>query len=68
MTRIEAVERINEVVAGCFAYTTSNGIEVTYRGKKSNKIRIENGSVTCTNFQCSAAAHQIAELLGLEVE
>jgi len=65
-TIIEATEIINKEFAGCYASFEGKKISITYRGKKSDKIFIENGEVTMTGgWQVSGIAGQIAERFNL---
>jgi hypothetical protein len=65
-TLIETAEIINKEFAGCYATVEGRKITVTYRGKKSDKIFIENAEVTkIGGFQVAAVAGQIAERFNL---
>lgn len=65
-TIIECSEIINKEFAGCYASVEGKKIEITYRGKKSDKIFIENGEVTKTGgFAVAQVAGQIAEKFNL---
>lgn len=63
-TIIEASEIINNEFAGCFAFVEGKTIEVTVRGKKSDKVYISNGEVSYKG-NCATVAWQIAERLNL---
>jgi len=65
-TIIEASEIINKEFAGCFASVEGKKITVVYRGKKSEKIFIENGEVTMIGgWQVGGVADKIAERFNL---
>jgi hypothetical protein len=65
-TIIECSEIINKEFAGCYASVEGKRIEITYRGKKSEKIFIENGEVTkIGGFSIAQVAGQIAERFNL---
>jgi hypothetical protein len=63
-TIIEAAEIINNEFAGCFAFVEGRTIEVTVRGKKSDKVYICNGEVSYKG-NCASVAGQIAERFDL---
>jgi hypothetical protein len=63
-TIIEAAEIINKEFAGCFAFVEGKKIEVTVRGKKSDKVYIYNGEVSFRG-NCASVAGQIAEKFNL---
>jgi len=63
-TLTEASEIINNEFSGCFAFVDSESIEVTVRGKKSDKVYISNGEVSYKG-NCANVAGQIAERLNL---
>jgi len=63
-TILEATEIINKEFTGCFAYQEGKTIEVTVRGKKSDKVYISNGEVRCKGNTASIAG-QIADRLEL---
>lgn len=66
-TIIEVAEIINNEFAGCFAFVEGRTIEVTYRGKKNQKIIIEDATVISTGgFQTAQVAAQIATRFNLE--
>ena len=65
-TLIEAAEIINKEFAGCYAGVEGKKVTVVYRGKKSDKIFIENGEVTkMGGWQVAGVAGQIAERFNL---
>jgi hypothetical protein len=65
-TITNAAEIINNEFSGCYATVTGKRITVIYRGKKSDKIIIENGEVTKTGgFQVAGVAGQIADKFNL---
>lgn len=61
----EAAEIINNEFTYCFAYVEGATIEVTVRGKKTDKVYIRNGAVSFKG-RCETTAGEIADLLGLE--
>jgi hypothetical protein len=63
-TIIEAAEIIDKEFAGCFAYVEGKTIEVTVRGKKSDKVYISNGEVRYKG-NCITVAGMIAERFNL---
>ncbi|MEL7586638.1 MAG: hypothetical protein AAGU19_07975 [Prolixibacteraceae bacterium] len=63
-TIIECAEIINKEFAGCFAFVEGRDIEVTVRGKKSDKVYISNGEVRYKG-NCATVAGQIAERFNL---
>jgi len=63
-TIIEASEIINNEFAGCFAFVEGKTIEVTVRGKKSDKVYISNGEVSYKG-NCATTAGQIADRFNL---
>ncbi len=66
-TIIEASEIINSEFAGCYASVTGKTIKVTYRGKKKEKIIIENGTISVIGgFQIAQISNQIKERFNLE--
>ena len=65
-TIIEATEIINKEFVGCFASIEGKRITVVYRGKKSERIIIENGEVRKEGgFQVAQVAGKIAERFNL---
>ncbi len=65
-TMIEAAEIINAEFTGCYARVEGRRIEITYRGKKSDRIFIENGEVEkAGGFQVAQVANAIAERFDL---
>lgn len=60
----EASEIINKEFAACFAFVEERSIEVTVRGKKSDKVYISNGEVSFKG-NCESVAIQIATRLNL---
>ena len=63
-TIIECSEIINKEFSACFAYVEGRTIEVTVRGKKSDKVYISNGEVSYKG-NCATVAGQIAERFNL---
>lgn len=65
MTTInEAAEIINKEFAGCFAFIEGKNIEVTVRGKKSDKVYVLDGKVSYKG-NCAVTAGAIAERFNL---
>lgn len=64
ITIIEASEIINKEFAGCFAFVDGKTIEVTVRGKKSDKVYISNGEISYKG-NCAIIAGKIAERFNL---
>lgn len=65
-TIIECSEIINKEFAGCYASIEGKRITVIYRGKRSDKIIIENGEVSKEGgFQVAQVAGKIAERFNL---
>jgi len=65
-TIIEAAEIINKEFAGCYATVEGKRITVIYRGKKTDKVFIENGEVTKSGgWQVTEIAGKIAERFDL---
>ena len=65
-TLIEAAEIINKEFAGCSASVEGKKITVIYRGKKRDKVFIEDGEVTkMGGWQIAKIAGQIAERFNL---
>ena len=65
-TLIEAAEIINKEFAGCSASVEGKKITVIYRGKKSDKVFIEDGEVTkIGGWQVAGVAGRIAERFNL---
>jgi len=59
----ETIELINSNVKGAFAYENEDGnIEVTVRGKKSDKVVIEDNEVTFKG-NCASTASEIENLI-----
>jgi hypothetical protein len=63
-TIIEASEIINKEFTGCFAFVEGKNIEVTVRGKKSDKVYISDGKVSYKG-NCVVTAGAIAERFNL---
>jgi len=64
MKTTEIIEIINSEIAGCFASEEDGIIEVTVRGKKSDKVYIEDGEVSYKG-NCVSVAGQIADRFNL---
>lgn len=61
-TLIEAAEIINKEFAGCYASVEGKKLTIVYRGKKSDKIFIENGEVSkIGGWQVAEVAGKIAD-------
>ena len=45
-TMAEAIEVINKEIAVCYSFMSGNKIELTVRGKKTDKVFVRNGEVS----------------------
>ena len=63
-TLTDAAEIINAELSGCFAFVEGSTIEITVRGKKSDKVYIHNGEVSYKG-NCASVAGKIAERFNL---
>ena len=63
-TLTDAAEIINTELQGCFAFIEGSTIEVTVRGKKSDKIYIRNGEVSYKG-NCASIAGKVADMFNL---